>query len=76
MLGLSFLPLVIVFRSIVIAARAIVMNLLSAVALYGMLVRMFQNGNLTGFFGFQQVGGSEALLLLFPVSILYGLSMG
>jgi len=74
-LGLSFLLLMIVFRSLVIAAEAIIMNLLSVGAAYGLLVWVFQEGHLAGFFGFQQVEAVEAWLPLFLFSILFGLSM-
>jgi RND superfamily putative drug exporter len=74
-LGLSFLLLLLVFRSIVIAAKAIVMNLLSVGAAYGLLVWVFQEGHLTGALGLQQVDSIEAWLPLLLFSILFGLSM-
>jgi RND superfamily putative drug exporter len=74
-LGLSFLLLLVVFRSLVVAAKAIVMNLLSVSAAYGLLVWVFQEGHLTGFFGFQRVEAIEAWLPLFLFSVLFGLSM-
>ena len=74
-LGLSFVLLVIVFRSLVVAAKAIVMNLLSVGAAYGLIVWVFQEGNLTGFFGFQQTDVIEAGLPLFMFAMLFGLSM-
>jgi RND superfamily putative drug exporter len=74
-LGLSFLLLLVVFRSLVIAAKAIVMNLLSVGAAYGLLVWVFQEGHLVDFFGFQQVDAIEAWLPLFLFSVLFGLSM-
>jgi putative drug exporter of the RND superfamily len=74
-LGLSFLLLLVVFRSLVIAAKAIVMNLLSVGAAYGLLVWVFQEGHLVDFFGFQRVEAIEAWLPLFLFSVLFGLSM-
>jgi len=74
-LGLSFVLLIIVFRSIVVAVKAILMNLLSVGAAYGLIVWVFQEGNLTGFFGFQQTDVIEAGLPLFMFSVLFGLSM-
>jgi RND superfamily putative drug exporter len=74
-LGLSFLLLMTVFRSIVVAIKAIIMNLLSVGAAYGLLVWVVQEGHLTGFFGFQQVDAIEAWLPLFLFSVLFGLSM-
>jgi RND superfamily putative drug exporter len=74
-LGLSFLLLLVVFRSLVVAAKAIVMNLLSVGAAYGLLVWVFQEGHLAEVFGFQRVEAIEAWLPLFLFSILFGLSM-
>jgi RND superfamily putative drug exporter len=74
-LGLSFLLLLIVFRSLVVAATAIVMNLLSVGAAYGLLVFVFQQGHGAGIFGFDTVEAIEAWLPLFLFSILFGLSM-
>src|SRR4249919_2835675 len=74
-LGLSFILLTVVFRSIVVPAKAIVMNLLSVGAAYGLIVLVFQKGFLADFFGFQQVDAIEAWLPLFLFSVLFGLSM-
>ena len=74
-LGLSFVILMMVFRSIVIPLKAIIMNLLSVGATYGLLVLVFQKGFLTGFFGFQQADVIDAWLPLFLFTILFGLSM-
>jgi RND superfamily putative drug exporter len=74
-LGLSFVLLMMVFRSIVVPAKAIVMNLLSVGAAYGMIVLLFQEGIGNEIFGFQQVEAIEAWLPLFLFSILFGLSM-
>jgi RND superfamily putative drug exporter len=74
-LGLSFLLLLLVFRSLVIAIKAIIMNLLSVGAAYGLIVWVFQQGHLTDFFGFQRVNQIEAWLPLFLFSVLFGLSM-
>jgi RND superfamily putative drug exporter len=74
-LGLSFLLLMLVFRSIVVPANAIVMNLLSVGAAYGLIVLVFQKGFLAGTLGFQQVEAIESWLPLFLFAILFGLSM-
>ena len=80
-LGLSFVLLLLVFRSLVIPATAIAMNLLSVGAAYGMLVLVFQTGGpafgrwIANAFGFQQVPTIEAWLPLFLFSVLFGLSM-
>ena len=74
-LGLSFILLTLVFRSIVIPAKAILMNLLSVGAAYGLLVLVFQKGVGADLVGFQQVDKIEAWLPLFLFSILFGLSI-
>jgi RND superfamily putative drug exporter len=74
-LGLSFILLTIAFRSIVVPATAIVMNLLSVGASYGLLVLVFQEGIGNEIFGFQQVDHIEAWVPLFLFSVLFGLSM-
>ena len=74
-LGLSFVLLILVFRSIVIPAKAILMNLLSVGAAYGLLVLVFQKGVGADLLGFQQTDKIEAWLPLFLFSILFGLSM-
>ena len=74
-LGLSFVLLMLVFRSIVVPAKAIVMNLLSVGAAYGLIVLVFQKGFLAGTLGFQQVEAIESWLPLFLFAILFGLSM-
>ena len=78
---LSFLLLTVVFRSIVVPAKAIVMNLLSVGAAYGLIVMIFQKGgpsfakSIADGFGFTQVDAIESWLPLFLFSILFGLSM-
>ncbi len=74
-LGLTFILLTLVFRSLVIPVKAILMNLLSVGAAYGMLVLVFQEGYGADLFGFQEVDKVEAWLPLFLFSILFGLSM-
>jgi uncharacterized membrane protein YdfJ with MMPL/SSD domain len=74
-LGLSFILLAVAFRSIVVPATAIVMNLLSVGATYGLLVLVFQEGIGNEILGFQQVDHIEAWVPLFLFSVLFGLSM-
>jgi RND superfamily putative drug exporter len=79
-LGLSFILLTVVFRSIVVPVKAIIMNLLSVGAAYGAVTLVFQEGFGLGFFNdigfqFQQVEGIEPWLPLFLFSVLFGLSM-
>jgi RND superfamily putative drug exporter len=74
-LGLSFVLLTLAFRSVVVAATAIALNLLSVGAAYGLLVLVFQEGVGSGLFGFQQVDVIEAWVPLFLFAVLFGLSM-
>jgi uncharacterized membrane protein YdfJ with MMPL/SSD domain len=74
-LGLSFILLTIAFRSIVLPAKAIVLNLLSVGAAYGLLVLVFVKGFGNEIFGFQQVDTVEAWVPLFLFAVLFGLSM-
>ncbi len=74
-LGLAFLLMMFTFRSIVIPLKAIVLNLLSVGAAYGILVLVFQNGWLESLLGFQSNGGITPWLPLFLFVILFGLSM-
>ncbi|MBA3337859.1 MAG: MMPL family transporter [Chloroflexia bacterium] len=74
-LGLSFLLLTLVFRSIVVPIKAILLNLLSVGAAYGLLVLVFQKGYGADFFGFQTTPTIEAWLPIFLFCILFGLSM-
>ncbi|MGH9177130.1 MAG: MMPL family transporter [Acidimicrobiales bacterium] len=74
-LGLSFVLLTIAFRSVVVPVKAIIMNLLSVGAAYGLIVLVCQKGIGNEIFGFQQVEVIEAWLPLFLFSVLFGLSM-
>ena len=74
-LGMSFLLLMLVFRSIVIPIKAIILNLLSVGATYGILVLIFQKGVANEWFGFEQAETIEAWLPIFLFAILFGLSM-
>jgi uncharacterized membrane protein YdfJ with MMPL/SSD domain len=74
-LGLAFLLLLVTFRSIVIPIKAIVLNLLSVGAAYGVLVWIFQDGHLQGLLGFHSNGAVVTWLPLFLFTILFGLSM-
>ena len=74
-LGLSFVLLVLAFRTIVVPAVAIVLNLLSVGAAYGLLVGVFQHGWGADLLGLQQVDAVEAWVPLFLFAVLFGLSM-
>jgi uncharacterized membrane protein YdfJ with MMPL/SSD domain len=72
---LAFGLLLVAFRSIVIAAKAVVLNLLSVAAAYGLLVVVFQWGWGESLLGFESTGAITAWLPLFMFVILFGLSM-
>ncbi len=74
-LGLSFLLLLLLFRSVVVPVSAIIMNLLSVGAAYGLLVLVFQHGFLAPVLGFQQVETIEFWIPLLLFACLFGLSM-
>jgi RND superfamily putative drug exporter len=74
-LGLTLVFLTVVFRSLVVAATSVALNLLSVGAAYGLLVLVFQHGFAAGVLGFEQVDTIEAWVPLFLFSVLFGLSM-
>jgi uncharacterized membrane protein YdfJ with MMPL/SSD domain len=74
-LSLAFILLLVTFRSIVVPIKAIVLNLLSVGAAYGILVLVFQNGYGERLLDFQSVGGIAPWIPLFLFVILFGLSM-
>jgi uncharacterized membrane protein YdfJ with MMPL/SSD domain len=74
-LTFAFLLLLVTFRSIVIAAKAILLNLLSVGAAYGVLIAFFQWGWGEGLLDFKSNGGIANWLPMFMFVILFGLSM-
>jgi RND superfamily putative drug exporter len=74
-LGLAFLLLLVSFRSLVVALTAIVLNLLSVAAAYGLLVLVFQHGWGEGVLNFESSGSITNWVPLFLFVILFGLSM-
>jgi uncharacterized membrane protein YdfJ with MMPL/SSD domain len=74
-LGLAFVLLLVTFRSIVVPLKAIVLNLLSVGAAYGILTYVFQDGHFESLLNFRSVGGITSWLPLFLFVILFGLSM-
>jgi RND superfamily putative drug exporter len=72
---LVFLLLLVTFRSLVIAVKAVVLNLLSVGAAYGILVAVFQHRWAEGLLGFHSNGAIATWLPLFLFVILFGLSM-
>ena len=74
-LGLAFLLLLVSFRSVVVAATGVVLNLLSVAAAYGMLVFVFQYGHFESLLDFRASDGITNWMPLFLFIILFGLSM-
>jgi uncharacterized membrane protein YdfJ with MMPL/SSD domain len=74
-LGVAFLLLLVTFRSIVIALKAILLNLLSVAAAYGFIVAAFQWGWAQRILGFHSVHGIASWIPLFLFVVLFGLSM-
>jgi putative drug exporter of the RND superfamily len=74
-IGLSFLLLMTVFRSVVIPAIAAAMNLLSAAAAFGVVTAVFQDGIGASLLGIDKTGPIEAFVPVFMFAILFGLSM-
>jgi RND superfamily putative drug exporter len=74
-LALSFILLLVAFRSIAIPLTAIAVNLLSVGAAYGILVLVFQKGVGAELLGFTEVERIDAWIPVFLFSVLFGLSM-
>jgi uncharacterized membrane protein YdfJ with MMPL/SSD domain len=74
-LVLAFVLMLVAFRSIVVALKAIVLNLLSVAAAYGVLVLVFQDGFGKGLLGFSSTAGVAPVVPLLLFVILFGLSM-
>ncbi len=74
-LTLSFILLLVAFRSIVLPVKAIILNLLSVGAAYGAVVAVFQHGWGADALGLQQTDTISAFLPIFMFAILFGLSM-
>jgi RND superfamily putative drug exporter len=71
----TYLVLLVLFRSLVLPIKAILMNALSILASYGALVWVFQEGNLSQYLGFTPLGFVEASLPVVMFCVLFGLSM-
>ncbi|HYM16794.1 MAG TPA: MMPL family transporter [Dehalococcoidia bacterium] len=74
-IGLSFLLLMAVFRSVLVPLKAALMNLLAIGSAYGVLVAVFQWGWGAGLIGVTRTGPIESFLPMFMFAILFGLSM-
>jgi putative drug exporter of the RND superfamily len=73
--GATYLVLLLLFRSLLLPLKAVLMNGLSILASYGALVWVFQEGNLGRFLGFTGLGFVEASLPVIMFCVLFGLSM-
>jgi RND superfamily putative drug exporter len=71
----AFVLMLIAFRSIVVALKAIVLNLLSVGAAFGILVLVFQHGVGKGMLGFSSTAGISPVVPMLLFVILFGLSM-
>jgi RND superfamily putative drug exporter len=74
-LSLSFFYLLCIFRSLLIPAKAVLMNLLATAAAFGLTVWVFQEGHLESLFGFTSVGFVQVYLPIMVFAVLFGLSM-
>ncbi|MFG2402820.1 MMPL family transporter [Streptomyces brevispora] len=73
--AVTFLLMLFCFRSYVIAVTAILLNLLSVAAAYGVMVAVFQHGWGASLIGSEGVGAIESWMPLFVLVVLFGLSM-
>jgi uncharacterized membrane protein YdfJ with MMPL/SSD domain len=74
-LAFSFVVLMVMLRSIVLPLKAVLMNLLSIGAAYGVLIAVFQWGWLDGFAGFHNLGALDTLTPPLVLAVVFGLSM-
>ena len=74
-LSAAFLLLLLTFRSIVVPIKAIVLNLLSVAASFGVMVLVFQHGWFKSLLGFTETGPITSWVPLFMFVVLFGLSM-
>jgi uncharacterized membrane protein YdfJ with MMPL/SSD domain len=74
-LGLSFVMLTLMLRSLLLPLKAVIMNLLSIGAAFGVLVVVFQWGWFDGFLGFESTGALDTINVPLIVAVVFGLSM-
>ena len=72
---ITYLSLMLLFRSLVLPLKAVVLNVLSIFAAYGALVFVFQDGNFSGLLNFNSLGSIEATVPILLFAIVFGLSM-
>jgi RND superfamily putative drug exporter len=73
--GWNFLILLGAFRSVVLPIKAVLMNLVSLVASYGLLVFLFQEGHFAHVLGFEPLDGIDPTIPLIMFAVMFGLSM-
>ena len=73
--ALSFLYLMVVFRSLLLPLKAVLMNLLATAAAFGLTTWVFTDGHLERLFGFTSVGFVQSFLPIMVFAVLFGLSM-
>ena len=71
----TYLSLLILFRSVILPLKAIILNVMSILASYGALVFVFQEGHFSGLLNFEPIGVIEATTPILLFSIIFGLSM-
>jgi putative drug exporter of the RND superfamily len=71
----TYLSLMLLFRSVILPLKAVVLNVLSILASYGALVFVFQQGHFSGILNFEAMGVIEATLPILLFAIIFGLSM-
>ncbi|MCZ6539177.1 MAG: MMPL family transporter [Chloroflexi bacterium] len=71
----TYLSLMILFRSVILPLKAVLLNVLSILASYGALVFVFQQGHFSGLLNFEAMGVIEATLPILLFAIIFGLSM-
>jgi RND superfamily putative drug exporter len=74
-IGWNFLMLLAAFRSVVVPLKAVLMNVLSLGAAYGLLVWVFQDGHLASWIGFEPLEGIDPTIPLVMFAVVFGLSM-
>jgi uncharacterized membrane protein YdfJ with MMPL/SSD domain len=74
-LSLSFVVLMVMLRSLLLPLKAVLMNLLSIGAAFGVLVAIFQWGWFDGFLGFESQGALDTINIPLIFAIVFGLSM-
>jgi hypothetical protein len=74
-LGVTYLLLFFTFRSFIIPLKAVIMNILSLTASFGVMVLVFQDGNLSGLLNFTPLGFVDATLPILMFCTIFGVSM-